>query len=174
MGGWGSLGYNQSESEAKSRTGLRGTAYEGEAASQAAGQGRHLSTLTDKFMESPQSMYQFGRNMLPEGKYGVGQYADRASEQMMDYALDNSSADYGSRGFVSPENRTAIAGSAMQNVLPQLIPQMQQMQMAQFMAPQNLMQAAKTSADYWNRALGAQSDASSSSFGFQVAGGGGK
>lgn len=160
------FGGTSSGSEARSRVGLRGTAYEDEAANQAVGQGRHLSSLTNRFMESPQAMYQFGRSMLPEGKYGVGQYADRAVEQMTDYALNKSSADYGSRGFVSPENRGAIAGSAMQNVMPQLIPYMQQAQMAQFMAPQNLIQSAKTSADYWSRALGAQSDASSSSFGF--------
>ena len=160
------FGGSSGSSEARSSVGLRGTQYEGEAASQAVGQGRYLSNLTNQFMESPQAMFQFGRSMLPEGRYGVGLYADKGVESLFDYAFAGKSGEAASRGMLAPENRSAIVGSTMQNIMPQLIPFMQQAQMAQFMAPQNLIQAAKTSADYWNRALGAQSDASSSNFGF--------
>jgi hypothetical protein len=68
---------------------------------------------------------------------------------------------------------SGVIGSAISNSLPYLIPQMQNFQAMQFMAPQNLMNTAKASADYWNRALGAQSDSSASAFGFNFSGGGG-
>lgn len=172
-------GSQESSSQSTSRVGLRGTRYEGEAADQTVGQGRQLSRISDTLINptlerDPQSYFNFGASMLPGGKYGLGLNADKAVEEFGTMMHGKASGDYGARGFLSPENRGAITGSAIQKSLPFLIPQIQQMQMAQFMAPQSLMQTAKTSADFWNRALGAQSDASSSSsgwnFGFGVGG----
>lgn len=182
MSGYGSMNYNEqsSQQQSSSRTGLRGTQYAGNAATQANEQGMLMSGLNQatvgaSLTQSPDAMFRFGQQALPGGKYGLGENADSGVEALGQYMHGIASGDYGQRGFLSPENRGAVTGSAMQRVLPQLVPQQQQFQLAQFMAPQNMMNMAKTSADYWNRALGAQSDASGSGsgFGFGVSMGGG-
>lgn len=165
MGGLGGS-YNESESNFKSNQGLRGTKYEDNAAQQSNDQGMLLSKLSNKLTSSPGAMMSMGKKMMPGGKYGLGENADQGVEALGDYQFGKASGNSATRGQVNPENMSAVIGSSMQNMLPFLIPQLQQQQYQQFQAPQSLMQTAKTSADYWNRALGAQSDASSSSFGF--------
>lgn len=177
MSGYASGAYNESESQqrANSVTGLRGSDYGGNAAKQANDQGMLMSNLSNQLFRTPQATMDFGRSMLDSGRYGLGTNADAGVEQLGKYMHSLSSADYGSRGFLSPENQSAVTGSAMTNALPQLIPQMQQFQLAQFQAPQNLLNTARTSADFWSRALGSQSDSSgsSNSWGFSASGGGG-
>jgi hypothetical protein len=119
-------------------------------------------------MTSPQAMYDFGRTMLPSGRFGLGEAADTAVAELGRHLFGQASAAGAFRGQLTPENQTAVIGAALQNALPFLIPQIQQYQTTQFLAPMSLMQLAKTSADYWNRALGAQSDASSFGFGFMA------
>lgn len=179
MSGWGSLGYGESESQAQSRTGLRGTAYEGGAASNAFQAGTNYQNLFNQFMTSPfQFAGQTGSQMLPSGKFGLGSNADSAVSEMMTQLHGLSSADMGSRGFLHPENRANVIGSAITRALPTLIPQIQQWQTQQFQAPLSLYafagEQARGVGDLWGRLLGAQSDASSSAFNFNVAGGGGK
>jgi hypothetical protein len=106
-----------------------------------------------------------GRQMLGSGKYGLGENADAGVEALGQYQFGQASKNGASRGQVNPENQSAIISSSMQNMLPFLIPQMQEHQYAQFQAPQSLMGNARTAADYWNRTLGSQSDAKSSSMG---------
>lgn len=182
MSGWAAGNYNEqsSQNQSQSLTGLRGTEYGGNAARQANDQGMLMSGLNQatvgaSLTQSPDAMFRFGQAALPGGQYGLGENADRGVEALGQYMHGIASGDYGARGFLSPENRAAVTGSAMQRVLPQLIPQQQQFQLAQFMAPQNMMSMANTSADFWNRALGAQSTASGSGsgfgFGFNVGGG---
>lgn len=161
-------GYEQSESQSQTRTGLRGTQYEGQAAEQAFNQGMLMSDFTNRMFASPGALLGFGQQMLPGGKYGLGIPSDAAVERLGRIMFSNASAGGAFRGQLSPENQTAVIGAAMQNMLPYLIPQIQQFQAAQFLAPQSLFNLARTSADYWNRALGAQSDTSSQSFGFNV------
>lgn len=165
MGGVGG-NYSESESQFKSLQGLRGTRYEGNAAKQSNDQGMLMSNLNKQMFSSPGATMDLGKQMMPGGKYGLGENADQGVEALGDYQFGKASGNSATRGQVNPENMSAVIGSSMQNMLPFLIPQLQQQQYAQFAAPQSLMQSAKTSADYWNRALGAQSDASSSSFGF--------
>jgi hypothetical protein len=161
-------GYQESESQSQTRTGLRGTPYEGQAAEQAFKQGMLMSDFTNRMFSSPDALLGFGQQMLPGGRYGLGAPTDTAVEQLGRMMFSNASAGGAFRGQLSPENQTAVIGAAMQNMLPYLIPQIQQFQTAQFLAPQSLFNLARTSADYWNRALGAQSDTSSQSFGFNV------
>lgn len=168
----GGLGYNQNSSDSnfKSVQGLRGTQYEGRAADQSYGQGMKMSGLVNQMFKSPGATMNLGKEMMGSGKYGLGENADQGVEALGDYQFGQASGNSATRGQVNPENMSAVIGSSMQNMLPFLIPQMQQHQYAQFAAPQSLLQSAKTSADYWNRALGAQSDASSNSFGFGAQG----
>jgi len=166
-GGFGG-GMNTSESQAKALSGLRGTPYEGNAAAQANSQGMLMSNLNKKLFSSPGAMMDFGKLMMPGGKYGLGENSDMGVEALGDYQFGKASGNSATRGQVNPENMSAVIGSSMQNMLPFLIPQLQQHQYAQFAAPMSLMQSAKTSADYWSRALGSQSDQSSSSFGFNM------
>jgi hypothetical protein len=160
------MNFGTSGSEAQSRSGLRGTTYEQPAAKQAYGQGMLMSNLNRQLFSNPGATMNLGRQMLPGGKYGLGENADAGVEAFGDYQFGQASSNSATRGQLNPENMSAVIGSSIQNMLPFLIPQLQQTQYAQFAAPQSLMQSAKTSADYWSRALGAQSDASSSSFNF--------
>lgn len=160
------FGMSSSEQQSKTVTGLRGTGYEGPAAAEAYKEGKRMSDLNETVFKTPQSMMDFGRQMIPSGRYGLGENADTGVEQYGKFLFGNTSADYAGRGHLSPENQAGVIGSAIVNSLPFLIPQMQQFQLGQFMAPQSLQQMAKTSADYWNRALGAQSEARGQSDGF--------
>lgn len=166
----GGLGgsYNQNESSSKfdAYQGLRGTQYQTQAADQAYRQGMNLSHLSNQLMSSPGAMMNMGRQMMPNGRYGLGENADSAVESLGNLQFGKASANSATRGQVNPENMSAVIGSSMQNMLPYLIPQIQQHQYAQFHAPQDLMQTARQSADYWNQALGSQSNAQSNSFGF--------
>lgn len=182
MSGYAAGNYNEQSSEQRSNSviGLRGTEYGANAARQANDQGMLMSGLNQatvgaSLTQNPQAMFNFGQAALPGGKYGVGSNADSGVEALGQYMHGIASGDYGSRGFLSPENRAAVTGSAMQRVLPQLVPLQQQFQLAQFMAPQNMMNMAKTSADYWRNAFGGQSEGSGSSdgFGFGISAGGG-
>lgn len=177
MGGWGSASYQQADSQqqSSSRTGLRGTGYQGNAEQQTNEQGMQLSNFANQMASSPGAMMGFGKQMIDGGKYGLGANADSGVEQYGADMFNKYSASGASKGQMSPENQSGVIGSAIQNSLGTLIPQQQAMQLAQFNAPMNLLNTARTSADFWNRALGAQSDASgsSNSFGFSVAGGGG-
>jgi hypothetical protein len=121
-------------------------------------------------MQDPSNWMNFGRRMLPGGKFGMGENADAGVGEYGNMMFNNASANSAFKGQTSPENMSNVIGSAVTNSLPFLIPQMQQFQQMQFMAPQSLMGTARASADYWNRALGAQSDSSSynDSFGFGV------
>jgi hypothetical protein len=166
-GGFGG-GMQSSDSQSKMLTGLRGTPYEGNAAKQANDQGMLMSNLNNQMFSSPDAMMNFGKQMLPGGKFGLGENADAGVKALGDYQFGQASGNSATRGQVNPENMSAVIGSSMQNMLPFLIPQLQQHQYAQFNAPMSLMQSAKTSADYWSRALGSQADSSSSSFGFNA------
>lgn len=167
MGGGGGS-FQMAESEAKSRTGLRGTQYQGNAEKQANNQGMLMSDLNEQLFSSPQATMNLGKQMYDGGKYGLGNVADSGVEALGRYQFGQASGEAATRGQLNPDNFSAVVGSSIQNMLPFLIPQMQQTQQSQFMAPQSLMQGAKTSADYWNRALGSESDASSSSFGISA------
>lgn len=161
------FGTSQQSAQSKSVTGLRGTGYEGQAAEQAYKQGMNLSNLSNTLTSSPDAMMNYGRLMLPGGKFGFGENADAGVEQYGNLMFNKASGSGAARGQNSPEAMNSIIGSAITNSLPFLIPQLQATQYAQFKAPQDLMQTAKVSADYWSRVLGGQSDASSSGSGFQ-------
>jgi hypothetical protein len=136
------------------------------------GEGQKLSAMSSR-LGTPQGWRSAAEEMMPTGRYGFGANTDKAVEGYGDMMFGKQSANFAARGMNAPENMSGVIGSAISNSLPYLIPQMQNFQAMQFMAPQNLMNTAKASADYWNRALGAQSDSSASAFGFNFSGGGG-
>lgn len=158
------MNYSQSEQESQSqtRTGLRGTVHQDAAADQAFAGGMKLTNFADSMMSQPKAQLALGQAMMPGGKYGLGESADTAVEKYGNFMFGKQSASGASRGMMSPENMSGVIGSAVTNALPFLIPQIQQFQQAQFMAPQSMFGFAKSAADYWNKALGAQSDSSSS------------
>ena len=136
MGGWGSFGYGQSESDARSASGLRGTAYQNQAAEQSYNAASNYQNVANEFQRDPFHFQgKTGAELLPGGRYGLGSNADAGVEEMINYANSLSSADVGSRGFLHPENRANVVGSAVTRALPGLIPQLQQWQMNQFQAP---------------------------------------
>lgn len=168
------FGMGSQDSSSQQRSGLRGTPYEDEAAQNIAAGGRQLTNFSNQMMASPQAMLNYGKQMLPGGKYGLGENSDAAVEQLGNYQFNKASADSSTRGQLSPNNMSNVIGSSIQNSLPFLIPQIQAFQTQQFMAPQGLYAMAKSSADYWNRALGAQADSSYSGFNFNGGVGGSK
>ena len=170
-GGQGGGSYSQSKSRASQESGLRGTAYEGNAAKQANDQGMIGSNLVNQLSQSPGSMMNYGRQAMPSGHYGLGENVDQGVEALGNYQFGQASKDSATRGQVNPENMSGVIGSSIQNMLPFLIPQMQQHQYQQFMAPQSMAHLANQSADYWNRALGAKGSSKSDAFGFNVQGG---
>ena len=162
MGGIGGGSSKSSQqSTSKQESGLRGTAYEDNAAKQANDEGMRMSNLNTQLFSSPGATMDMGKQMYAGGKYGLGETADQGVEALGRYQFGLSSGESATRGQLRPENQSAVIGSSIQNMLPFLIPQMQQTQQNQFMAPQTLMASAKNSADYWNRALGAQGESQS-------------
>ena len=185
MGGWGSFNYNTAEQQARqqsqSYTGLSGTGYQKDAAKNLYQSGQRVGDITTQILgntrQDPAAYMKFGQSVLPGGRYGMGENADNAIAMLGQDLFSRGSGDAAARGQLSPENRNAVVGSALQNASIQLIPQIQAFQQAQFLAPQTLQQTAMASADFWNRALGSRSTASGSSsgssWGLGVAGGGG-
>ena len=170
-GGQGGMSYNQSKSRASQETGLRGTPYAGNAAQQANDQGMVGSNLVNQVSQSPVGMLNYGRQALPSGHYGLGENVDQGVEALGNYQFGQASKDSATRGQTSPENMSGVIGSSIQNMLPFLIPQLQQHQYQQFTAPQSMLNLATQSADYWNRALGSQGKSASDAFGFSAQGG---
>ena len=164
----GGFGYSQQQQQSHNETGLRGTQYFDNAAGQANASGNAMSGLSKTLMSSPSAMMNYGRQMMPGGQYGLGENADSAVKAMGDYQFGRASGNSATRGQVNPDNMSAVIGSSMQNMLPFLIPQIQQFQQSQFNAPQSLMSTARSAGDYWNQALGSQGSASGSGFGFSA------
>jgi hypothetical protein len=175
MGGFGSNATRQA-AQSEGASGLRGTAYEGQAAASGYGAGQQMSGVLNRAFnrvhESPEQYYEFGKQLLPGGRYGLGSNADSGVNEYGRDMFSRTSADMGSRGFVSPEAQGGVIGSAIQRSLPSLIPQQQAFQLAQFQAPQNLVQTAGSAADYWARLLGSRqtgsSTGSSNGFNFSI------
>lgn len=172
MSGYGSFNYGESESESRTRTGLRGTAYQNQAVDEAYYRGQDLNKLGASLM-TPQGWRSTAEQLMPTGRFGMGANADQAVQEYGNMMFGRASANSATRGQVNPENMSAVIGSSITNSLPYLIPQIQQFQAQQFMAPTSLFSTAKGVADYWNRSLGAESDSSSSAYNFGMSGGGG-
>lgn len=156
---------NESESQSRTRTGFRGTEYEDEAATLGFRSGKNLTDFGKRLMD-PQTYRMLGEQYLPGGKYGLGSNADKAVGEYGNMMFGKASANSAFQGQVTPENMSSVIGSAITNSLPYLIPQIQQYQLAQYRAPQDMFSMAKQVADYWSRSLGAESDSSSSGSGF--------
>lgn len=183
MSGWGS--YGQSKQSSNAGSGLVGVGLGEQGGTNVMQRGGILNETADRnanFVNgNGQTQYNTGtqsftgNQLLPGGQYGLGSNADAAMAQLGKQMFGYQSANLSARGMNSPENQSAVVGSAITNALPQVLPQIQSWQQAQFMAPLQLGQYAlsnaNTAADYWNRALGAQSQSSGNSFNF--AGGGG-
>lgn len=170
----GFLGFNFSkqESDAHQESGLRGTDYFNGAAQGASQSLGGLYDMTQEVSGSPYGQFRgmTGKDMFNPGQFGLGTAADEGVKQALNYSLNRVSASGAGRGQVSPENAPAIASSATQNVLPQLIPQMTQMAQWIYQLPEQWKQSlfgyrsqlASSYAPY----LGAQGNSSSSGFGF--------
>lgn len=165
--GGGISGGHQS-SESQQRSGLLGSAYDGPATAQAYGRGVLMNKITDELASSPGATMNMGRQMLGSGKYGLGENADAGVEALGNYQFGQQSKNLSLRGQNTPENMSSVVGSSIQNMLPFLIPQMQQHQYAQFQAPQSLLSSARAAADYWSRSLGSQGSSNSSGFNFGI------
>lgn len=170
----GFLGFNFSkqDSEAKQESGLRGTQYFG-ATAEGANRGlQGLEGLTNEINGSPYGSFrgQTGADMFSPGQFGLGTAADQGVQQALNYSLNRMSASGASRGQLSPENAPAVAASATQNVLPQLIPQITQMAQWIYQLPeqwkQSLFGMRSNLASSYAPYLGAQGSSSSSGFGF--------
>lgn len=167
-------GQQQAQQKTQSYSGLSGTSYFKPAAGSAYQASQQVSDLTNQFIgnirTNPQNWMNTGRAILPGGKYGLGENSENAVAMLGQDLFSRGSADAGARGQLSPENRNAVVGSALQNASIQLIPQMMAFQQAQFMAPQSLQQVAINNADLWARLLGTRSQgqgsSSGSSYGF--------
>lgn len=163
MAGFGA-NRSQQASQSLAETGLRGTPYDNHSATQLYRTGMQLNNVVDQGLENvrqdPGQYFKFGQALLPGGRFGVGSNADAGVNEYGRNMFSQTSADMGSRGFVSPENQGGVIGSAIQRSLPQLIPQMMQFQQAQFQAPQSLFDAARLRADFWNQARGARQSSS--------------
>lgn len=164
----GGLGYSQAKSKSSQESGLRGTPYESRSQDQAYRAGTNLAQFSQSAQQDPRYLMNIGRQMLPGGKYGLGENVDQGVEALGDYSFSQASKSGAMRGQNSPQNTQAVVGSAIQNMLPFLIPQLQQQQQSQFTAPMGLFDIAAKNADYWGRVLGSQGSSSSSSFGFQA------
>lgn len=164
----GGFGYNQSKSNSESESGLRGTSGFGNAVNQATNQGNQMSNFVNQMFQSPGAMLNFGQQANPDGQYGLGSNVDKGVEALGNYQFGQQSKNLAMRGQQSPENISSVIGSSIQNMLPFLIPQMQQQRQSQLNAPLSLFEMAKQSSDYWGRQLGSKSNASSSSFGFNA------
>ena len=170
----GFLGFNFSKqsSEAKQESGLRGTEYFGQAAQGASNALADLSNLTRGFQNNPYGSYQgmTGKDMFDPGQFGLGTAADEGVKQALNYSLNRMSASGASRGQLAPENTPAVAASATQNVLPQLLPQITQMAQWIYQLPeqwkQSLFGYRSQLASSYAPFLGAQGSSSSSGFGF--------
>lgn len=143
---------------------MRGTPYDALSATQLYRSGTQLNNVVDQGVENlrqnPGQWYQFGSQLMPGGRYGVGVNADAGVNEYGRNMFSQTSADMGSRGFMSPENQGGVIGSAIQRSLPQLIPQMMAFQQQQFNAPMSLIEAARSRADFWNQARGARQTSS--------------
>lgn len=73
--------------------------------------GRQLQGLTT--MPAPESGFQLGR-------YGLASNFDQIAKQLGDDAFTRASASGAARGILSPEGFAGVAGSGIQNALPQL------------------------------------------------------
>lgn len=169
MAGFGIKEQSQQQQQS-SYSGLRGTPYSGGAAKSLYNSGRRLDTLGDRVFRNvttaPEQYYEYGKQLMPGGRYGMGANVDAGVNEYGRDMFSQTSADMGGRGFVSPENQGGVIGSAIQRSLPQLIPQMMDFQRQQFMAPQDLLNAARTGADFWNQAMGTQQTGSGSGRGY--------
>ena len=171
----GAFGYSQSKQQSQSQSGLRGTAFQDQAAWQANNAGMNLQNVANQ-ATSDMTKYQgqTGAQLLPTGKYGIASNADPAMENYGRFMFGNASSSAGARGQLSPEQLGGITGSAVMNSAPTLLPLIQQWQLDQFQAPVSLNQAAvqtaQAPAQNWANLLGAQANASGSSFGFNASG----
>jgi len=146
-------GYEESEG----RSGLRGTDFENLAAEQTYQSGLGMQTFANKLLR-PGFAGKFGEKSLPSGQYGLGAGADRGVFQFGRDMFSQASASGAMRGQQTPQNMNAVIGSAITNALPHLIPQMQNFQLAQFKAPQDLMKTASLASDFWSKVAGAKTD----------------
>lgn len=165
------MNYSQSKQQADAYSGLRGTDAQDYSKEQTVQAGNVLTNQANQILQNPlQWRGMGGAQLLPGGRYGLGSNADSAVDELGRQMFSRTSADMAGRGYVSPENQAGVAGSAMQSVLPQLIPNIQQWQQAQFQAPLSLgqyaMQVAGQPANFWNQTLGAQSQSKSNQFSF--------
>ena len=170
----GFLGFNfsQQNSDSRQESGLRGTEWFPYTAKGAQQNLDASSSLTDEINGSPYGQFRgmTGKDMFDPGNYGMGRDADKAVESMLGYSLNRMSAQGAGRGQLSPENNPAVAASATQNVLPQLLPQITQMAQWIYQLPEQWKQSlfgyrsqlASSYAPY----LGAQGSSSSNGFGF--------
>lgn len=115
--------------------------------------------------------------LLPVGRFGLAPDVDAAVGQGINQALSQMSGTYATRGFVSPESQGAIAGSAIQNTLPSLLPAIQQYRLQRAQLPTQLQQIAlgyrQQPLSVVPGLLGGSSayQSDQSGFGFNVAGG---
>jgi len=78
------------------------------------------------------------RSLTPSGQFGLMPEAEAGVSGMIRQALSRVSGSEASRGFVSPENIPNVAGSSIQNILPQLLPMIQAYQQFRMMLPEQL------------------------------------
>lgn len=105
-------------------------------------------------------------NPVIDPNTGLAPSAAPAVDSMVRLALNQSSGDYGARGYVSPENRAAVAGSAIQNTLPSMLPQIQSYAQYAQQFPFAKLAAAEGAVGPGISAAGGQGTSSADSFGF--------
>lgn len=154
------FGAQSSRQQSESESGLRGTDYERFAAQEANRAGVRQGTLYQRLSEGPGALYNFGKQMLPGGRFGLGESLDQAVSELGNQLFGRASASGAARGMVSPLNLGGILGSAVTNALPMILPALQGFQQMQFGAPQSLMSMARSVGDYWTSTLGSKSKGS--------------
>jgi len=133
------MNFGQSESKASQYSGLRGTDSFNAQANRASSAGQIAEDTTAGIAADPLRFHgQTGQDLFGSGKYGLGFNVDPAVESMIKQSYGLASAADASAGRLTPEGASAAAGSAITNILPNLIPQMMQFGQWQFNLPMNL------------------------------------
>lgn len=181
----GGLGYSQSESESRqnseSEAGLRGE-YAAKLSPTLYNTSVNANTLANEYAASPYGYFQ-GKSsnelLNIDPRTGLpsefGQYLNQAAGQM----FSNASAGGAVRGQVTPENTSAVVGSAITNLGAQALPYLTDLSKYKSTLPESLMGSRL---GYLQNTLGASAPllgskstytgtSDSSSFGFSASGG---
>lgn len=165
------MGIGASESSSESKSGLRGTVYEGAASARANEAGEMANNWAKQVNAAPNKfMGQTGQELYGSGQYGLGFNVDPAIREYSKQMYSMASASGAARGRLTPEGAEAAAGDAITQSLPSLIPQLMQFGQWQYQLPMNLNTYAANifnqNAGTQNQAIGAHSEGEG--FGFNA------